>query len=168
MIEYDKLENLSLFISRVIAFAIDNLIVSIFLFFAYLNIKSFFNYNYLLIFILILLYEFYFFILEMIFSRTPGKFLMGLKIFIKKKDEFPISSIKTFVFNIFEILIRNLTRVLIFIPPLFFWNELLIIIFNKTKTIRDLITSTEVQFCKNSILKYFENDFFNKSETSEV
>lgn len=167
MTDHERLENLSLFISRLIAFAIDNIIVSITLFFIYLKIKSSFNDDYLFIFFLMLLYEFYFFIFEMIFSRTPGKFLMGLRIFILQSDKIYISSIKKFLINVFEILIRTLTRVFILIPPLFFWNELLIIIFNKGKTIRELITSTEVGFSKKFDSRYFENDFLFKSKTSQ-
>jgi len=67
--------------------------------------------------------------------------------------------------SFYEILIRNLTRVLIFTPPLFIWNELLIIIFTKGRTIRELITSTSVEFSKKSFIQSFEKDFVINQES---
>jgi hypothetical protein len=154
--ELNKLENLSLFISRLIAFAIDNLIAWSILFFVYHSLQPNFLENYFLVFILILAYEFYFIFFEIICFRTPGKLLMGLKISIKKNDEMHFNTIKKFFSNLFEIFVRNLTRILIFIPPLFLWNELLIIIFNKGKTIRELITSTEIHFSKTLDQQYYK------------
>lgn len=158
--ELNKLENLSLFISRVIAFAIDNLIFGAILFFVYQRIQPNFLEIDFLMFTLILAYEFYFIFFELIFLRTPGKFLMELKIFIQKNDELHLNPIKKFFSKLFEILVRNLTRILIFIPPLFFWNELLVIIFNKGKTIRELITSSEIRFSNKTDTQYFKNDFY--------
>lgn len=90
---------------------------------------------------------------------------MGLKVVFKKNKDSNGNFFKKFFKNFYEILIRNFTRVFIFIPPLFFWNELLIIIFTKGKTIRDLITSTSIEFSKKSFIQNFEKDVITNHET---
>jgi|YNPMSStandDraft_1061717.scaffolds.fasta_scaffold02710_5 uncharacterized RDD family membrane protein YckC len=159
MNEQNKVENLSLLLSRILAFAIDNLIAILILLIAYNYIKSSFKSIYFLLFTLILIYELYFLLFEIVFHKTPGKFLMGLKVIIKDSMIFSDNVVKKFLKYSYEVFIRNLTRVFIFIPPLFFWNELLIILFNKGKTIRDLITSTSVEFSQKLFDRYYQKDF---------
>lgn len=165
MNDQNKIQNLSLFISRGFAFAIDNLVALIFVLGVYYKIKFAIDSVTLLIFICLLVYEFYFIVSEFLFHRTIGKRIMGLKVVFKKNKNSNGNFFKKFFKNFYEILIRNFTRVFIFIPPLFFWNELLIIIFTKGKTIRDLITSTSIEFSKKSFIQNFEKDLVTNHET---
>jgi len=165
MNDQNKIQNLNLLISRGFAFSIDNLIVFIIVFAIYHRITSTVVSIPLLVFICVMVYEFYFLLFEIFFRRTPGKFLLGLKV-VFQSNELSNENYYSRIFKSFyEILIRNLTRVLIFTPPLFFWNELLIIIFTKGRTIREQITSTSVEFSKKSFIQSFEKDFVINQES---
>lgn len=165
MNDQNKIQNLSLLISRGFAFSIDNLIAFIVVLAIYHRITSTVVSIPLLVFICVMIYEFYFLLFEIFFRRTPGKFLLGLKVVFQSNELSNENYFSRIFKSFYEILIRNLTRVLIFTPPLFFWNELLIIIFTKGRTIRELITSTSVEFSKKSFIQSFEKDFVINQES---
>jgi uncharacterized RDD family membrane protein YckC len=165
MNDQNKIQNLSLLISRGFAFSIDNLIAFIIVLVIYHRITSTIVSIPLLVFICVMIYEFYFLLFEIFFRRTPGKFFLGLKVVFQSNELSNENYFSRIFKSFYEILIRNLTRVLIFTPPLFFWNELLIIIFTKGRTIRELITSTSVEFSKKSIIQSFEKDFVINQES---
>ncbi|MCR4416452.1 MAG: RDD family protein [Ignavibacteria bacterium] len=158
MTDQERVNNLSLFFARALAFAVDNLIILLFLIYVYHITNITINENVFFIFLLLIFFELYFAVFECIFHRTPGKLIFGLKVVINRNHASEQNSIKSFLSNFFEILIRNLTRVLAFIPPLFFWNEILIILFSKGKNVRDLFTSTSVDFSKKMVTEIYKGN----------
>ncbi len=139
-------QKVSLLLARGFAFAVD---VLIFIAIIYLNssrlLKVAEDDLIKFVFIVVLLFEFYFLLFESILKFTPGKFLFGLRIKERYENQYQkhlYGSLK-FLFEIFK---RNLLRVVIFLPPLFIWNEILVLFFSKGNTISELLTSTKVKF----------------------
>lgn len=143
---FEDYQRISLLLARGFAFAVDVLIFTVII---YLNSSRLLMVAeddlIKFVFIVILLFEFYFLLFESILKFTPGKFLFGLRIKYKSLEENQNNLIHRIKF-LFEIFKRNFLRVVIFLPPLFIWNEILVFVFSKGNTISELLTSTKVKF----------------------
>lgn len=149
----EKIYKLSLLLSRTFAFVVDNLIILIILLLIFEHFQNLSQDNLVSLILLILLsYEIYFFLFEILFSTTPGKKLFGINLRLADNynDSSKADKFKKLVLRFREILIRNLTRVLVFTPPLFLLNEFLFLFFLKGRTVRDVISNTEVDFSKRA------------------
>lgn len=141
----EQLRKISLLISRCFAFIIDLILLSILLiiYFNYIELnfkEDFFKIAYTII----LIFQFYFFLFETLFSTTPGKFIFGLR--IKFKNEASQVRIIRLLKRIFTLFVRNFVRVLLFVPPLFILNEIIILIFYKGISFGEVITDIRVDF----------------------
>lgn len=145
----NQVRNFSLLFSRFFAYVIDSLIIILILilfhqhFFKILVLNEFW-----VVFTSLIFYELYFFLFELILKATPGKLLFGLRVKSISKISFS-SSLKGFIEFILHLFIRNFSRILIFIPPLFIWNEILVLMFYGGKSFSEVITNLKVEF-KNS------------------
>lgn len=143
---FENYQRVSLLLARGFAFAVDVLIFSIIIYLNSLNLLKMAADDLIkFIFIIILLFEFYFLLFESILKFTPGKFLFGLRIKYKllEQNQNHLNHKIKFLFEIFK---RNFLRVVIFLPPLFIWNEILFLVFSKGKTISEVLTSITVEF----------------------
>jgi len=142
----DKIKTLSLLISRLLAFLMDLIILLIL--FSFLRIKAIESIKDNLLFVslmVLLVFQSYFFLFELIFGRTPGKFVFGLKLKPEKvsDEERKSTLILRYIFDLF---IRNFSRTIILLPPLFLLNEILILIFFKGKSFSEVISGLKVDF----------------------
>jgi len=142
----DKIKTLSLLISRLLAFLMDLIILLVL--FSFLKIKGIepIKENLLFVSLMVLLvFQSYFFLFELIFSQTPGKFVFGLMLKPKKvsDEERKSTLILRYIFDLF---IRNFSRTIILFPPLFLLNEILILIFFKGKSFSEVISGLKVDF----------------------
>lgn len=145
---YEDYQRLSLLLARGFAFAVDVLIFSIFMYLTSTRlIKMVDNDLIKFVFIVIVLFEFYFLLFESILKFTPGKFFFGLRVKYRSLEQNQ-NNLNCRIKFLFEIFKRNFLRIVIFLPPLFIWNEILVLVFSKGKTINELLTSVEVEFAE--------------------
>lgn len=142
-----KIRKVSLLVSRFFAFTVDLIIVS-FLLIYYWTHYSFSSDENILpkAFLTLVFSQFYFFTFELLFNATPGKFLFGLRVKNSSIGQDTQSSLIKIFKRAFNLFVRNFTRVLVLIPPLFIWNELLILIFSKGISFGELLTNFRVDF----------------------
>lgn len=141
-----RIRKISLLVSRLIAFLMDFVLILIVM--AFLSSKLIQEYEdkiWIIPLIFLLLFETYFFLLELLFNCTFGKLIFGLRVRATqiKQNQSKSHYLFTRVLNLF---VRNCSRVLIFIPPLFIWNEILILIFYKGKSFSEMISKLQVDF----------------------
>lgn len=144
-----QVRKFSLLFSRFFAYVIDSLIIILILI---LSHKHFFKIlvlnEFSVVITSLIYYELYFFLFELILKATPGKLFFGLRVKGISKISFS-SSLKGFIEFILQLFIRNFSRILIFIPPLFIWNEILVLMYYGGKSFSEVITNLKVEF-KNS------------------
>lgn len=144
-----QVRKFSLLFSRFFAYVIDSLIIILILI---LSHKHFFKIlvlnEFSVVITSLIYYELYFFLFELILKATPGKLFFGLRVKGISKISFS-SSLKGFIEFILQLFIRNFSRILIFIPPLFLWNEILVLMYYGGKSFSEVITNLKVEF-KNS------------------
>lgn len=145
MIE-DQIKKLSLVISRLFAFLVDFVLILMMFFFFYKNVLQEYESEFLVIALsFFLFFEIYFFLFELLFGWTIGKLIFGLRVkSIQSKKN--ISSLEFFLNRIFNLFVRNFSRIFVFIPPLFLLNEILILFFFKGQSFSELITNLRVEF----------------------
>lgn len=142
----NQVQKISLLISRFFAFVTDSLIIiSALILFPKSYVENLELSELELIILLIIIFELYFFLFELILKATPGKLLFGLRVRYISNNVFSSSLRRFFEFS-FRLFIRNFSRLLIFIPPLFLWNEFLILIFYDGKSFSEVITKLKVNF----------------------
>lgn len=142
----NQVQKISLLISRFFAFVTDSLIIiSALILFPKSYAENLELSELELIILLIIIFELYFFLFELILKATPGKLLFGLRVRYISNNVFSSSLRRFFEFS-FRLFIRNFSRLLIFIPPLFLWNEFLILIFYDGKSFSEVITKLKVNF----------------------
>jgi len=142
----EQIKKISLLVSRLMAFLIDfSFVLIVFVFLFNRLIQEYDNEVWMIPLIFLLLFETYFFLFELLFSCTIGKLIFGLRVRATqgKQNQSKLKYLFTLVFNLF---IRNFSRILIFIPPLFIWNEILILIFYKGKSFSEVISNLQVDF----------------------
>lgn len=145
---YEDYQRLSLLLARGFAFAVDVLIFSIFMYLTSTRLIKMVDDDLIkFVFIVIVLFEFYFLLFESILKFTPGKFLFGLRVKYSSLEQNQ-NNLNCRIKFLFEIFKRNFLRIVIFLPPLFIWNEILVLVFSKGKTINELLTSAEVEFAE--------------------
>ncbi len=141
-----QVKKLSVIVSRFFAFLIDSVLIAIIFFFFYTKVIQAYELKFLVVALSIFLFfEFYFFLFELLFGWTIGKLIFGLRV-KSIQSEKNISPTKYFLNRIFNLFIRNFSRILIFIPPLFLLNEILILFFFKGHSFSELITNLRVEF----------------------
>ncbi len=142
----NTIKKISLLISRFFAIVLDIALITLVLTFYFeefsiTNQADFIN----SVLKVLLFYEVYFFVFEFLFKMTPGKFVFGLRTRLNLKNE-SFSKSVYFLTYLYENLIRTFSRILIFIPPLFIWNELLILIFFNGRSFSEIISKLRVEF----------------------
>lgn len=145
--------HISLYLKRFFAFVIDIAIFTI----LFVLIYSQLIYNWLdpfedsiypiTIILYVILFQFYFFTAEYLTKGfTPGKYFLNIKI-VSNDGSAP---------SVFQFLIRSLTKVVLFIPPLFVLNELYLFIAFKKK-FSDHFSNTEISFVPKRIKFVIDN-----------
>lgn len=134
------IHNISLNLKRFFAFIVDLLLLSIiftiiYLKFIYDLLDPFENSIYPITIILYILFlQFYCIIFEYFtWGTSPGKYLYKIRIASKESNKLSIT----------RILIRNLSKVILFVPPLFLMNEVYLFIALKKK-FSDHISDSEI------------------------
>ncbi|MCX8057603.1 MAG: RDD family protein [Ignavibacteria bacterium] len=142
----NKIHRLSLILSRLFAFLIDVILLGVLFGLVFTFYPEFFDEITIeKIFLLLISFELYFFLFEILFNASVGKLLFGLKVYHTSEKNFS-SKVRRVFDKIFNLFIRNFLRVVIIIPPLFVWNEILFLIFAKGRSISESITNIRVDF----------------------
>ncbi len=140
-----KIEKLSLIISRFFAFTFDLVIIAVLLFLLPTQLELNDEKGLLRTIITFqILIQFYFFFFELIFRRTPGKFLLGL--IVENEENNSLSTSKRIVTRVHRYFLRNFSRIFILLPPLFIWNEILVLLITRGKSFSEVISGLRVKF----------------------
>ena len=140
----EKIKSVELLLRRFLAFTFDTVLLYIVFLKTQVYIHEISINIEWKIFFVIMSFQSYFLFTEILFRQTLGKFLLGLIVETKK-------------YSIINIILRNLTRVLIFLPPFFLLNEIISFILTG-KTVRDIVTDTNVIYVKNKKLNLTRKD----------